>query len=227
MSFPERDEDGFGLEQVAAATDVSRETLDLIRHYLFVLDDWRTKMNLIGPAEGRHLWRRHVYDSLQVLDLIGKGRESGPASLVDLGSGAGFPGIVLACVFAGSRSGHGDISVTLVEKSPKKAHFLESAVRAVLGAKGPVVLNQRIEDAPAARFDIVTARALAPLPKLLGYVESWAKPDGQALLWKGREATSELTLSREFWTFDFSQRASLTHPEGQVLAISNLRRQSP
>jgi 16S rRNA (guanine527-N7)-methyltransferase len=182
-------------------------------------------MNLIGPSEGRHMWRRHVFDSLQVLDLIGKG----PASLVDLGSGAGFPGIIFACVFAGSGygAGRGDISVTLVEKSPKKAHFLESAVRAVLGAKGPVVLNQRIEDAPSARFDIVTARALAPLSKLLGYVESWAKPDGRALLWKGREATSELTLSRESWTFDLSQRASLSHPEGQVLAISNLRRQSP
>lgn len=223
MSFPERDEDGFGLEQVAEATHVSRETLDRIRHFLFVLEDWRGRMNLIGPSEGRHLWRRHVYDSLQVLDRVGEA----PARLVDLGSGAGFPGIILACAFAGSGAERGDISVTLVEKSPKKAHFLEAAVKAVLGAKGPVVLNQRIEDAPPARFDIVTARALAPLPKLLGYVESWAKPGGRALLWKGREATSELTLSRESWTFDLSHRASLSNPEGQILAISNLRRQSP
>jgi 16S rRNA (guanine527-N7)-methyltransferase len=223
VSFPEHDEDGFGAEQVAEATGVSRETLDLVRHYLFVLDDWRTRMNLIGPSEGRHIWRRHVHDSLQVLDLIGPMIDGGPARLVDLGSGAGFPGIVLACAFAE----RGEISVTLVEKSPKKAHFLEAAVKAVLGTKGPVVLNQRIEDAPPDRFDIVTARALAPLPKLLGYVESWAKPGGRALLWKGREATSELTLSRESWTFDLSHRASLSNPEGQVLAISNLRRHSP
>ncbi len=219
MSFPERDEDGFGPEQVAAATNVSRETLDRIRHYLFVLDDWRGRMNLIGPSEGRHLWRRHVFDSLQVLDLIGQG----PASLVDLGSGAGFPGLILACAFAG----RGELTITLVEKSPKKAHFLEAAAKAVLGAKGPVVLVQRIEDAPPVPFDIVTARALAPLPRLLGFLESWAKPDGRALLWKGREATSELTLSRESWTFELSHRASLSNPEGQILTISNLRRLTP
>jgi 16S rRNA (guanine527-N7)-methyltransferase len=218
VSFPDQDEDGFGPDQVAAMTGVSRETLALIRRYLDMLDDWRARMNLIGPSEGRHIWKRHVFDSLQVLDRI----PAGPARLVDIGSGAGFPGIVLACAFAEK----GEISVTLVEKSPKKANFLEATSKAVLGAKGPVVLNQRIEDAPPARFDIVTARALAPLPKLLGYVESWAKPDGRALLWKGREATSELTLSRESWTFDLSQRASLSNPEGQVLAISNLRRHS-
>ena len=219
MSFPERDEDGFGPDQFAEASDVSRETLDRIRHYLFVLDDWRTRMNLIGPSEGRHLWRRHVFDSLQVLDLIG----TGPAALVDLGSGAGFPGLVLACALAE----RGDISITLVEKSPKKAHFLEAAAKAVLGAKGPMVRVQRIEDAPLDRFDLVTARALAPLPKLLGFVETWAKPDGRALLWKGREATSELTLSRESWTFELSRRASRSDPEGQILAISNLRRLTP
>jgi 16S rRNA (guanine527-N7)-methyltransferase len=219
VSFPDQDEDGFGPEQIAASTNVSRETLDLIRRYLDVLGDWRTRMNLIGPSEGRHIWRRHVYDSLQVLDLVG----SGPKRLVDIGSGAGFPGIVLACAFAE----RGEVSVTLVEKSPKKAQFLEAASKAVFGTKGPVVLNQRIEDAAPDRFDLVTARALAPLPKLLGYVESWAKPGGRALLWKGREATSELILSRESWTFDLSHRASFSSPEGQVLAISKLRRQSP
>ncbi len=111
-------------------------------------------------------------------------------------------------------------------KSPKKTHFLESAIRAVFGANGPVVLNQRIEDASPERFDIVTARALAPLPKLLGFVEGWAKPEGRALLWKGRETTSELTLSRESWSFDLSAQASLSNPEGQILAISNLKRQA-
>lgn len=219
MSFPACDEDGFGPDQVAEAAGVSRETLDRVRHFVRVLDAWRGRMNLIGPAEGRHLWRRHVLDSLQALERIG----AGPGTLVDLGSGAGFPGLVLACAL----SGRGDIAVTLVEKSPKKAHFLEKAAEAVLGAKRPVVLNRRIEDAPPGRFDIVTARALAPLPKLLGYVDSWAKPDGRAVLWKGREATSELTLSRESWTFDLSHRVSLSNPDGQILAISNLRRLTP
>ena len=92
MSFPDQDEDGFGPDDVMRLTGVSRETFSRVRAYLDLLDVWRTRINLIGPSEGRHLWKRHVYDSLQVLDLIGPGVKT----IADLGSGAGFPGIVLA-----------------------------------------------------------------------------------------------------------------------------------
>lgn len=195
---------------------VSRETLDRIRGFLDTLDDWRLRMNLIGPSEGRHIWRRHVFDSLQILDLIPK--EAG--TLADLGTGAGFPGVVLAIALAD----RGNTRTTFVEKSPKKCLFLEAAI----GAAGlhAVVLNQRIEDAPAHKFDIVTARALAPLPKLLNYVEIWAKPEGRGLLLKGREATSELNLAREGWSFDLASRASASSPEGQVLALTAVRRKA-
>lgn len=218
MRFPDRDEDGFGPEDVVRQSNVSRETLARIRAYLTVLDDWRERINLIGPGEGRHLWRRHVLDSLQLLEQI----FSTDLRVADLGSGAGFPGLVLACALA-EREG---ASVTLVEKSVRKSQFLEAAIAAVrLPAK---VLNRRLEDpAPRERFDVVTARALAPLPKLLGYAHGWLKPSGKALLMKGRDAVKELTLARESWTFELSTRPSLSSPEGQILTVSNLRPRRP
>jgi 16S rRNA (guanine527-N7)-methyltransferase len=218
VTFPEADADGFGPEQLARQTGVSRETLDRIRAYLAVLDSWRERINLIGPGEGRHLWRRHVLDSLQLLEEI----FSTDLRVADLGSGAGFPGLVLACALADRRG----TSVTLVEKSVRKSQFLEAAIAAVgLPAR---VLNQRLEDpAPKERFDVVTARALAPLPKLLGHAHGWLKPSGKALLMKGRDAVTELTRARESWTFETSIRASLSSPEGQILTVSDLRPRRP
>ncbi len=212
------DEDGFGPEDVVRETGVSRETLARIRAYLAVLDDWRERINLIGPGEGRHLWRRHVLDSLQLL----KDFFLTDLRVADLGSGAGFPGLVLACALA-EREG---ASVTLVEKSVRKSQFLEAAIAAVgLPAR---VLNLRLEDAPPKeKFDVVTARALAPLPKLLGYAHGWLKPSGKALLMKGRDAVKELTPARESWTFEMSIRPSLSSPEGQILTVSNLRPRRP
>ena len=218
MSFPDKDEDGFGPEDVVRQSNVSRETMARIGAYLAVLDDWRERINLIGPGEGRHLWRRHVLDSLQLL------KEIFPTDLrlADLGSGAGFPGLVLACALA-EREGTG---VTLVEKSVRKSQFLEAAIAAV--RLPATVLNHRLEDPPPKdRFDVVTARALAPLPKLLGYAHGWLKPSGKALLMKGRDAVKELTLARESWTFEMSSRPSLSSPEGQILTVSDLRPRRP
>ena len=111
--------------------------------------------------------------------------------------------------------------MTLVEKSPRKSEFLVAAARAV-GL--PVrVMNQRLEDpAPREKFEVVTARALAPLPKLMGYAHGWLKPSGKALLMKGRDAVAELTVARESWTFEVSLGTSLSSPEGQILTVSAL-----
>jgi 16S rRNA (guanine527-N7)-methyltransferase len=212
MSWPAHDEDGFGPEDAIRLTGVSRETLERVRSYLAVLDQWRERINLIGPGEGRHLWRRHVLDSLQLIEQI----SSDDLSVADLGSGAGFPGLVIACALA-ERPG---ASVTLVEKSPRKSEFLEAAIAAQgLPAR---VLNLRIEDFPRQKFDLVTARALAPLPKLLGYAYGWLKPSGKALLMKGRDVAAEVAEAREGWTFEMSDRASLSSPEGRVLRISSI-----
>ena len=213
MTWPATDEDGFGPEDVLGLSGVSRETFQKISGYLDLLDRWRERINLIGPGEGRHLWRRHVLDSLQLVEQI----SSEDKSVADLGSGAGFPGLILACALA-ERPG---AAVTLVEKSPRKSEFLRAAGKE-LGL--PVsVLTIRLEDAPGALFDVVTARALAPLPKLLGFAASWLKPSGKALLMKGRDTATELAEAREAWTFDLSILDSQSSPEGRVLKVSSLR----
>lgn len=213
MPWPATDEDGFGPEDVVRLTGVSRETFGRVQGYLDLLDQWRERINLIGPGEGRHLWRRHVLDSLQLLQYISEDDKS----VADLGSGAGFPGLLIACAMA-ERTG---ATVTLVEKSPRKSEFLRAAGKA-LGL--PVsVLTIRLEDAPGARFDVVTARALAPLPKLLGFAASCLKPSGKALLMKGKDTAAELAEARDAWTFDLATFDSLSSPEGRVLKVSSLR----
>ncbi len=212
MTWPAHDEDGFGPEDAVRLTGVSRETLERVLVYLNTLDVWRERINLIGPGEGRHLWRRHVLDSLQLVEEI----SSEYLAVADLGSGAGFPGLVIACALA-ERPG---ASVTLVEKSPRKSEFLRAAIEA--GGLPARVLNLRIEDAPRQKFDLVTARALAPLPKLLGYAYQWLKPSGKALLMKGRDTVAELAEARRAWSFEISERPSLSSPEGRVLVISSI-----
>jgi len=213
MPWPTTDEDGFGPADVTRLTGVSRETLSRIEHYLALLDTWRERINLIGPGEGRHLWRRHVLDSAQLIEEI----SDEDKRVADLGSGAGFPGLVLACA-AAERPG---VTVTLVEKSVRKSEFLAAVIEGVgLPAE---VLNVRLEEAPHQKFDLVTARALAPLPKLLGFAASWLKPSGKALLMKGRDTAAELAEARAAWDFDMSARESLSSPEGRVLKVSLLR----
>lgn len=216
MTFPATDEDGFGPDDVRSLTGVSRETLDRVQAFIHLLDIWRTRINLIGPGEGRRLWRRHVLDSLQLVPLLA----DDDLALADLGTGAGFPGVLLAAHLS-DRPG---ADVVLFEKSVRKSEFLNSVIDKLrLPAR---VLSIRIEDAPPVGpkvgFDVVTARALAPLPKLVGYAHGLLKPSGKALLLKGREAGTELTLARESWTYHLSQRASLSSPDGQVLSLSSL-----
>ena len=213
MTYASTDEDGFGVEDVIRLTGVSRETIGRVEAFLAALDEWRQRYNIIGPNEGRHIWRRHILDSLQLVPMIGE--EVG--SLVDLGTGGGFPGVVLACALADR-----PVEIILTEKSVRKAQFLDAAIRAV-GLKA-MVSNQRIEDAGAGPCDVVTVRALAPIPRLLPMLDVWMKPDGRALLLKGQGADKEIVHARETRTFDVEARPSLSNPDGQVLILSNLSR---
>ena len=211
--FPDADEDGFTLADALRLSSAPAGAAERIRAYIATLDDWRQRMNLIGPGEGRHLWRRHVYDSLQLLPLI----RDDERSIADLGSGAGFPGMILACAFP-------DRTIALVEKSPKKADFLRAAAMAA-GTRA-LVLNQRAEDPPPHPYALVVSRALSPLPKLLGQAFPWLAPGGRSLFVKGRGASSELALARESWDFEAQPHESQTSPDGQILAVTGLRRRS-
>ena len=192
-----------------AAPGVSRETLDRLHAYADLLAKWTAVINLVAAADRPHIWSRHVEDSLRLLPLIPPGTARG----IDLGSGAGLPGLVLA-IAAG-------IPFDLIESDRRKAAFLMEAARAT-GA--PVQVHCcRIEAAAIPPAPLVTARALAPLPALLALAAPLLAPGGTALFPKGARAAEELEQARQAWHMDAAQHGVPGQP-GTVLAITNLRR---
>ena len=191
---------------------VSRETFARIERYVALLDDWRQRINLIGPREMDHIWERHVLDSAQLLPITGHG-----ARIVDMGAGAGFPGLVLACEAMG-----GDGHVTLMESVGKKCAFL-NAVISELGLPARA-LNRRIEDVPAERVDFITARALAPLSRLVSYAAPWIGLGATALFFKGEHWREELTQAQEYWTLAYEAIPSRTNEAGVILKIMEVER---
>ena len=207
------DDDGFGVQELDVNLDVSRETIERIKIVVQELDRWRVTHNLIGPEERKRLWRRHILDSLQLI----KYRRKGGESWLDLGSGAGFPALILAC----ATKEEGD-AFTLVESNGKKASFLRSAIRAAdLNAR---VVNQRIEDVSRETYQHVTARALADLPRLLDHAYLFLAPEASCIFLKGKGFRDELEAANRVWRFEFEEFPSLSHPDGRIIVISELRR---
>ncbi len=200
----------FGPAEFAAATGVSRETLKRLENYADLLRDWNACHNLVSARSLEDLWRRHIWDSAQLAPLV-------PASaktLVDLGSGAGFPGLVLAELLRDR------VAVTLFEATAKKCAFLAAAAR---NMDLPIAIeNTRMEDVAFQSFDVVTARACAPLPKLLGYAQHFTAPDSVCLFLKGQNLGSELTEAHKSWRMKFRQFPSLTDPSGAILELREL-----
>ena len=208
---PMPDHDGFGPEAFQEITNVSRETLARIKTIVAELDAWRTKINLIGPSEFDQVWRRHVLDSWQLFPQI-------PVDgiTVDLGSGSGFPGLILAAGFA-SEAAH----MTMIESVGKKCAFLRAAVNAAdLQAN---VVQARVEAVNPLQADCVTARAFAPLPKLIEYASPWLTNGAYGVFPKGRRWQEELTAAQESWRFAYEAIPSVTG-DGAVLKISEVSR---
>ena len=199
----------FNEEMFLKETNVSRETLARLKAYAGLLTDWNARHNLVAKSTLPDLWRRHFWDSAQLARHI-------PASaqtLADLGSGAGFPGLVLAAM-------RPDLSVTLHEATTKKCEFLKAAA-ARMGL-AVTVQNARIEELPPNPYDVVTARALAPLPLLLSYAQRLTGPDSVCLFLKGQNVGSELTEAHKSWRMEVSQIPSLTDPSGVILVVRKL-----
>jgi 16S rRNA (guanine527-N7)-methyltransferase len=200
----------FGPAEFAAATGVSRETLKRLENYADLLRDWNSRHNLVSERSLEDPWRRHFWDSAQLAPLV-------PASaktLADLGSGAGFPGLVLAELLRDR------VAVTLFEATAKKCAFL--AVAAERMDLAVTIQNKRMEDARFQLFDVITARACAPLPKLLGYAQHFAGPDSVCLFLKGQNLGPELTEAHKSWRMKFRQFPSLTDPSGVLLELREL-----
>jgi 16S rRNA (guanine527-N7)-methyltransferase len=192
-----------------AATGVSRETAARLEIYAATLVRWQGAINLVGRGTLAAVWQRHLLDSAQLLRHL----PDPAAPLVDLGSGAGFPGLVLAIL--------GVPDVHLVEADARKAAFLAEAAR-LTGTK--ITLHQRrIEDVPGFPASVVTARALAPLAALLGLARRFFGPATVGLFHKGRDWRRELTLAEEAWTMDLRCLPSVADPDSIIMRIAALR----
>ncbi|MFZ1774602.1 MAG: 16S rRNA (guanine(527)-N(7))-methyltransferase RsmG [Rhizobiaceae bacterium] len=200
---------------VAAAGPVSRETFDRLDGFGAAFLRWNARINLASAASLPQLWERHIIDSAQLFPLAAHAKH-----WVDIGSGGGFPGAVIAILLAERPGSHAD----LVESNRKKAAFLASALGA---ATAPAKVHAvRIEESslliPSA--DVVTARALAPLPLLLELAAPWLTQGAMGLFHKGREFAAEIEESRSRWQFDLLTHPSRTSRDGVILAISGLER---
>ena len=190
---------------------VSRETWRRLDGLVERLLQWQQHTNLVANSTVPHIWTRHIADSLQLLDLAPNAR-----TWIDLGAGAGFPGLVIAC----ARADMPGASVHLVESKQKKANFLRECATA-LGVPA-IVHAQRIEDFTRTNkqtFDVVTARALAPLDKLLGYANPLLKRGGIGLFPKGQDVEAELTAASKSWTIDADLVPSKTDPHARIVLL--------
>jgi 16S rRNA (guanine527-N7)-methyltransferase len=190
---------------------VSRETFPRLEAYVDLLLRWNSRINLIGRSTASDVWQRHILDSAQLLPLL----LPGARTLVDLGSGAGLPGLVLAIL--------GVPEVHLIDSDQRKCAFLREAARA---AAAPAAVHAgRIEDAPGFAADVVTARALAPLHRLLEHAEKYIGPNSRCLFLKGRSAAEELTEAGKLWSMRARLVPSATDEAAAIVCIENPARE--
>lgn len=206
-------------ESFCEVIPVSRETLDRLCRYGALLEKWQKKINLVGAGTLSDLWRRHMLDSAQLMAPIRALKKEKPM-ILDLGSGAGFPGMVLAIMGAGE--------VHLVESDQRKCAFLSEVARETETAL--TIHGSRAEDLDPlvipGPVDIITARALAPLDRILDYAEPFLGAETVCLFLKGRRAREELTKAKKKWTMQVQNITSLSSPSGTVLRLDHLVRRS-
>jgi len=202
-----------GREGFAALSGVSRETLARLETHAELLCRWSARINLVGANTLADPWRRHFLDSAQLLAHVPPGTQT----LIDLGSGAGFPGLVLAIL--------GVSGVELIEADARKCAFLREAAR--LAAAPVTIRNARIEAVPSRIVDVVTARGCAPLDRLLQLARPFIGPDTVCLFLKGEQAAQELTAAGQAWTMDATCHDSRSDPRGVILCLRRVGRREP
>ena len=212
-------------DEFARLFDVSRETIGRLETYADLLKQWQRTINLVAPKTLDDVWHRHFADSAQLYRLIPEHARE----LVDLGSGAGFPGLVLAIIGAeqSSSSDRSDaLRVRLVESDTRKAAFLRDVTRRTGIAVD--IMSTRIESitnsASLASVDVVTSRALAPLPRLLELSEPLFASDTVGLFLKGKAVNDEIDAAQRTWSFDLALKESVTYADARIAVISHLKR---
>ncbi len=193
--------------------DVSRETFEKLKAFAELVRKWNPKINLVSKSSLDDLWSRHILDSIQIFELA-----PGPGNWVDLGSGGGFPGIVISILNQEERK----FDVVMVESDQRKSAFLRTAIRELdLAAK---VKTERIEELECLEADVLSARALADLTKLLGFAGLHLKRGGIALFPKGQSWQREDLEARQDWTYDLETVTSKTNSDAAILKIKDIAR---
>ena len=197
-------------EEFARRFDVSRETLASLSAYVALLEKWQPQINLVSPATLPDIWHRHILDSAQLVPYLPLAPAHKRCQILDIGSGAGFPGLVLAILGAGD--------VQLVESDQRKAVFLQTVIRELgLSAR---VSNQRIETLPACQPDVIIARALAALPKLMSLIAPQLHNDLTCLFLKGASVDEELTNFQTYSTMIVHLYPSVTNDDGVIVKLT-------
>jgi len=196
-------------------TNVSRETMERLTEYADLLKKWNPAINLVSKSTIDSLWSRHFYDSAQIYHF----KPESPCKWVDIGSGGGFPGLVVAVLAKESAQ---DFHLTLVESDVRKSTFLRTVIRE-LGLNAEVVAK-RVEEIPPLNADILSARALAPLDKLLEFAYFHLKEGGFAIFPKGQKYKAEIDEANERWSYDLDKTVSKTNVEGAILKIGGISR---
>lgn len=194
--------------------NVSRETTDKLRAFEGLVKKWTTRINLVSPASVPNLWNRHIVDSAQVAAIAPHA-----GTWTDLGSGGGFPGIVVAIISAGA--GH-ETTFDLVESDTRKSVFLKTVARQL---ELPVMVHAvRLQDVALQPADVVSARALSPLTDLLSHCDHLLRRDGVAIFPKGNKWRDEVEDARQQWSFDLDVVQSITDSNSAILKVSSIQR---
>ncbi|MDC1381980.1 16S rRNA (guanine(527)-N(7))-methyltransferase RsmG [Candidatus Puniceispirillum sp.] len=194
-------------EEIGELLNVSRETISQFQEYLALLEKWQPRINLVASSTLVHAWQRHILDSAQLVAFY----PANTKHILDVGSGAGFPGLVLAIM--------GGVQVDLVESDQRKAIFLSTVIR-LLGLPAKVH-NQRIEKMTNMFPDVITARAVAPVPKLLKILKNQINKDTVCLFLKSASVQEELTNLQTYSNMIPTTYPSLSSPDGVVLEMKN------
>ena len=203
-------------EALLRVFSVSREMVDRLKIYESQLKKWQRAVNLVAPKTLPELWHRHFADSLQIAQLVPPSAKT----LVDMGSGGGFPGLVLAAYFADLAGP----AITLVESDQRKCAFLREAARAM--EISVEILSTRIENdanlAALSGVDVVTARALARLPKLFALVSPFISAQTVCIFMKGRDVATEIAEARLSWSFESTEHASMTDAQAKIIVVRDI-----
>lgn len=193
--------------------NVSHETIEQLKLYLSLLTEWQTKFNLVSNSSLEDAWNRHFLDSAQLFQYVPQSAKT----LIDFGSGAGFPGMVLA-IIAKEKTPY--LKISLVESIKKKTMYLNEVAKQT--NTNVIIINDRIENLKKTKYDVITSRAMTALKDLLNYAEPFCHKDTTCIFPKGKNYATELSEAHKLWRFKCHIESNEMSDEGKILVITDI-----